>query len=122
MRVSLWIISTFGGTLLAFTLFFLYVARSTGSSTGYISASEGALLGQTGIAVSDLEPSGMSRLADEERTATTNPGDVIKEGEKVKVLGVYGNVLKVSAVPPGGAVEKRSLLSRLFGRRKRSLT
>ena len=38
-------------------------------------------LGQTGIAVSALEPSGRIWLADEERTATTNPGDVIREGE-----------------------------------------
>jgi len=38
-------------------------------------------LGQTGIAISTLEPSGRIWLADEERTATTNPGDVIREGE-----------------------------------------
>ena len=118
MRVSLWIISTFGGGLLAFTLFFVYLARSTGSSTGYVTASEGVLLGQTGIAVSDLEPSGRIRLADEERTATTNPGDVIRQGEEVTVLGVYGNVLKVSRVPPEDVGEKRSLLGRLFGRRR----
>ena len=95
-RTSVWIIGVISGMMISFLLFFLYLARTSGSSTGYFSSSEGALVGQLGVAVSHLAPSGTIRVADKEWTATTDPGDVIKEGEEVRVIGIYGSVLKIS--------------------------
>ena len=53
-------------------------------------------MGQLGVAVSHLAPSGTVWVADKEWTATANPGDVIHEGDEVRVIGVYGSVLKIS--------------------------
>ena len=95
-RASVWIIGGISGSMAAFLLLFLYLARSSGSSTGYFSSSEGAIVGQLGVAVSDLAPSGTIRVSDKEWTAITDPGDKIQEGEEVRVIGVYGgSVLKV---------------------------
>jgi membrane-bound ClpP family serine protease len=83
--------------LVAVPLFlFMYGARSGGAEAGYIPTAKSALIGRKGVAVSDLAPSGRVRVADEEWTATTDLGDVISEGEDVRVIGVYGDVLKVS--------------------------
>ena len=95
-RTSVWIIGVISGLMIAFLLFFLYLVRTSGSSTGYFSGSQGVLVGQLGVAVSHLAPSGTVWVADKEWTATANPGDVIQEGDEVRVIGVYGSVLKIS--------------------------
>ncbi len=95
--VSPWVIGAFGGAAVAAWVVFMRLVKSEGgSSSGYISASHAALEGEWGVAASDLAPSGKVMVNDEEWTATTDSGDVIREGEGVKVIGVYGDVLKVT--------------------------
>ncbi len=97
LRVSPWLIGIYVGTLSAFLILFIRLARQeTGSSTGYVSASEAALEGQWGEALSDLVPTGTIWVANEERMAMTDPGEVIRKGEEVRVIGLYGDVLKVT--------------------------
>jgi len=115
-RVSWWLISIVAGIAALPVLFFIYLARST----GYVSSVETALVGRTGVAISDLAPSGSIRVANEQWTATTDLGDLIKEGEEVTVLGVYGDVLKVSGRQSGGKVRRRFIFNRLFGKREES--
>ena len=96
-RVSLWAIGVMTAMVVVPMLFFVYAASTTGGSkTGYTSGKEDALIGQRGIAVSVLAPSGKVRIANQEWTATTDPGELIQEGEEVNVIGVYGNIVKVS--------------------------
>ncbi len=98
-RVSLWMIGTLTGTAAVTWVIFMRLVRSEGgSSSGYISEEEAALESEWGVAASDLAPSGKVWVADEEWTATTDAGDIISEGEYVKVLGVYGSVLKVARI------------------------
>jgi membrane protein implicated in regulation of membrane protease activity len=56
------------------------------------------MVGQSGMVVSALSPSGTIRIDDQSWTATTTSDDLITEGEEVIVIGVYGRVLKVSKV------------------------
>ena len=95
--VSPWVIGAFSGAAVAsWVAFMLLVRTEGGSSSGYISASQAALEGEWAVATSDLAPSGKVWVANEEWTATTEAGDVIRRGEEVKVLGVYGDILKVA--------------------------
>ena len=47
-------------------------------------------------ALSDLVPTGTIWVANAERMAMTDPGEVIRKGEEVRVIGLYGDVLKVT--------------------------
>ena len=77
-------------------IFFIRFARTEGgTSTGFQSEEATLLEGQWGVAVSDIQPSGKVWVANEEWSASTDPGGLIKEGEEVRVVGVYGEVLKV---------------------------
>ena len=77
-------------------IFFIRSARTEGgTSTGFQSEEATLLEGQWGVAVSDIQPSGKVWVANEEWSASTDPGGLIKEGEEVRVVGVYGEVLKV---------------------------
>ena len=97
------------------SLFFL--AREGGAPTGYVSATEAALVGQRGVALSALEPSGSVRVGEEEWTATTDPGEHVREGDEVQVVGVYaGRLLKVSSIASGPAAEPRSRLLSPLGK------
>ena len=71
------------------------VRTEGGASSGYISASEAALEGEWGVAASDLAPSGKVWIGSQEWTAAADTTEPIKAGEEVKVIGVYGDVLKV---------------------------
>ena len=77
-----------------------------------------ALVGLQGVAITDLAPSGLIRVAGNEWTTTTDTGSGVKAGEPVEVSGVYANVLKVG-LPSGEAVvpfahpEGRRLYSRI---------
>ena len=57
--MSRWLIGVMGGTAITFLLTFFYLARSGGSETGYIGGSEGSLVGETGLVVSELGPTGI---------------------------------------------------------------
>ncbi|MDP2727704.1 MAG: NfeD family protein, partial [Dehalococcoidia bacterium] len=94
-RVSTWLIAIVGGVG-ALLVFFLYRARTMGSQMDYVPDFQTSLVGLRGVALSELGPTGTVRVADKDWTATTTPGDLIREGEEVKVDEVYGSVLKVS--------------------------
>jgi membrane-bound serine protease (ClpP class) len=105
-RVSPWFIGALAVTAAAALLAFMRLAkRQGGSSSGYISPSEAALEGEWGVASSDLSPSGKVWVADKEWTAATEAGEVIPEGEEVRVLGVYGDILKVTRLYPKAELE-----------------
>ena len=77
-------------------VFFIRFARiEGGTSSGFQTEKEMLLEGQWGVAVSDIRPSGIVWVANEEWTASTDPGVIIKEGDEIRVVGVYNEVLKV---------------------------
>ena len=94
--VNPWLIGTLASiTAAAWIVFMRLVRTEGGASSGYISASEAALEGEWGVAVSDLAPSGKVWIGSQEWTAAADTTEPIKAGEEVKVIGVYGDVLKV---------------------------
>ncbi len=98
-RVSIWVITVITSIIGAFLLSFLYfIGAVTRSRLGTVNSRE-ELIGQSGMVVSDLAPSGTIMVGGELQTATTNTRELITEGEEVIVIGVYENVLKVSKVP-----------------------
>ncbi len=79
-----------------FWYFFIRFARTEGGvSTGFQSEEEVLLEGQWGVAVSELRPAGKVWVANQEWSASTEPGVIIKEGDEIRVVGVYNEVLKV---------------------------
>ena len=94
--VNPWVIGVLSASAVAGWLVFMRLVRTEGgASSGYITASEAELEEEWGVATSELAPSGKVWVANEEWAATTDATDVIKEGEEVRVTGVYGEVLKV---------------------------
>ncbi len=76
--------------------FFIRLARSEGGTTSGFQTEDAMLLeGQWGVAVSDIRPAGKVWVANEEWSASTDPGVIIKEGDEIRVVGVYNEVLKV---------------------------
>ena len=76
--------------------FFIRFARTEGGTSSGFQSEEAMLLeGQWGVAVSELRPAGKVWVANQEWSASTDPGVIIKEGDEVRVVGVYGEVLKV---------------------------
>lgn len=75
---------------------FIRFARTEGGTSSGFQTEEALLLeGQWGVAVSDVRPTGKVKVGDEEWPASTDPGVLIEEGDDVRVVGVYGEVLKV---------------------------
>ena len=76
--------------------FFIRFARTEGGTSSGFQSEEAVLLeGQWGVAVSELRPAGKVWVANQEWSASTDPGVIIKEGDEVRVVGVYNEVLKV---------------------------
>ena len=97
LKVSLWMIGVFVVAAVAAWLVFMRLVRTEGGmSSAHMSEAQAALEGEWGVTASQLAPTGKIWVANEEWTATTDTGDVIPEGEEVRVLGVYGEVLKVA--------------------------
>ncbi len=77
-------------------VFFIRIARNEGGTSSGFQSEEAMLLeGQWGVAVSELSPAGKVWVANEEWSASTDPGILIKKGDEIRVVGVYGEVLKV---------------------------
>lgn len=81
-----------GGAMATFFLFILGAAVR-GRRYPVVSGTE-ALIGASGVAVSDLNPDGTVRVKGEVWTATA-VGDTIQKGNEVKVVGIEGLRLKV---------------------------
>ena len=96
LSVSPWIIGALSGMAALSLLSFMRMARKDGGApSGFVSPSQAELAEEWGVVASDLSPSGKVWVADKEWTATTDTSGVIRKGEEVRVLGVYGDVLKV---------------------------
>ena len=77
-------------------VFFIRIARNEGGTSSGFQSEEAMLLeGQWGVTVSELSPTGKVWVADQEWSASTDPGVIIKKGDEIRVVGVYGEVLKV---------------------------
>jgi membrane-bound serine protease (ClpP class) len=77
--------------------FFLF-ALSAGIRAQRVKVLSGVetLIGTTGFAVSDLEPQGMVQVKSELWSAMAEKGEVIRKGERVRVVGVEGLRLRVT--------------------------
>ena len=82
-------------TALAWVLFIRFVRSEGGISAGFQTVEEAALEGALGVAISDLQPAGKVRVSNKEWSASTDPGVAIEAGDEIRVVGVYGQVLKV---------------------------
>ena len=96
VEVNRWVVWSMGTVLLAGVLGLAYAAREGGSPTGYPSGRDSELVGQTGVVVRALEPTGLIALGETEYRATAEPGARALVGDKVTVLSAYGEVLKVA--------------------------
>jgi len=77
-------------------VFFIRIARNEGGTSSGFQSEEAMLLeGQWGVTVSELSPTGKVWVANQEWSASTDPGIIIKKGDEIRVVGVYGEVLKV---------------------------
>ncbi|MXY42946.1 MAG: nodulation protein NfeD [Dehalococcoidia bacterium] len=77
-------------------VFFIRIARNEGGTSSGFQSEEAMLLeGQWGVTVSELSPTGKVWVANQEWSASTDPGVIIKKGDEIRVVGVYGEVLKV---------------------------
>ena len=94
VSVSLWLI---GGMAVTFAFALLYVVRTIQQSrrSGSL-ATVPSLIGAVGTVSSDLAPRGLVRLGSGTWTAVSEDGNVISEGESVRVIQVDGLILTVS--------------------------
>jgi membrane-bound serine protease (ClpP class) len=114
VEVNRWLIGAMTVAAAAALLALFALVREGGSADAYVTASDAALVGERGVALSDLAPSGTVRIGDREWNATMEGGDRVSEGEDVHVIGVYnGGVLKVSRGSPESGSEARSPLATL---------
>ena len=94
--VSPFMIALMTVLMAVFWYFVIRFARNEGGTSSGFQTEEAMLLeGQWGVAVSALRPAGRVWVANEEWSASTDPGVTIKEGDEIRVVGVYGEVLKV---------------------------
>ena len=92
VSVSPWVVLVMGGAMTAFFLFVLGAAVR-GHNYPVLSGAE-SMFGATGIALSDLAPSGMAHVKGEDWTVEAQEGSIGK-GDAIKVVRVEGLRLKV---------------------------
>ncbi|MBX3260906.1 MAG: nodulation protein NfeD [Labilithrix sp.] len=89
----------------AVTAFFLLVVRATLRARRLaVQTGVPALVGQVGVATSDLAPAGTVRVEGEVWSAESGSG-AIRSGERVKVVGAAGVVLHVTRLDGAGGEE-----------------
>ena len=117
VEVNRWLIVATATVTAAALLSLLMLAREGGSADAYVAASDAALIGERGVAISDLQPSGRVRIGDREWNAVTDEGDPVPEGGDVRVVGVYsGGLLKVSGGSEDPMSRSRSRLGAILRR------
>jgi membrane-bound serine protease (ClpP class) len=78
----------------------IFLAEDTGRETGYTSAVRRAeLVGKTGVAITDLRPSGTG-LFDDERIDIVSESEWIPHGTKIRIVSSEGYRHVVRALPP----------------------
>ncbi len=93
VTISPWVVLGLGGMMATFFLFILGAAVR-GRNFPVISGAE-ALAGASGVAISEIAPSGMVRVKGEEWSAEAQEG-TIQKGESIQVVKVEGLRLKVT--------------------------
>ncbi|WP_169927652.1 NfeD family protein [Labilithrix luteola] len=95
IRVSPWLIAAMSALVAAF---FLGVVRATLRARRLaVRTGTAALVGRSGVALSELSPTGTVRVDSEVWTAATEPEDEpIHQGEHVEVVGTSGVTLRVT--------------------------
>ncbi|MBT5774334.1 MAG: nodulation protein NfeD [Dehalococcoidia bacterium] len=97
VEVNRWLIAATTALAAVALLSLFALLREGGSTHAYTTASDRALVGERGVAVTDLAPSGTVRIGDREWSATMKEGEQVSIGGDVRVVAVYsGGVLKVS--------------------------
>ena len=94
-RVNPWVIGTVAAVSFVFITFFvrdITAARNPGTTAP---TTETSLVGQSGVATTDIAPQGQVRVAGENWTAISDSGDEIQEGEPITVLDAEGLALRV---------------------------
>ena len=89
------IAATAGITALAWLLLIRLAMTEGGTSGGFQTEEELLMEGSWGVALTDLDPAGKVRISDKEWAASADPGASIQAGDEVRVIGVYGQVIKV---------------------------
>ena len=89
------IAATAGITALAWVLLIRFAMTEGGTSGGFQTEEELLMEESWGVALTDLEPTGKVRISNKEWTASADPGVLIRAGDEVRVIGVYGQVVKV---------------------------
>ena len=89
------IAATAGITALAWVLLIRLAMTEGGTSGGFQTEEELLMEGSWGVALTDLDPAGKVRISDNEWAASADPGTSIQAGDEVRVIGVYGQVIKV---------------------------
>ncbi len=96
-QVSPWVIGSFTGAAGILLVALIFLTRSTGHvDTG--KQRSATLAGQEGLALSALEPGGQVIVAGQEWTASAPPGSIINPGDRVRVVSVFTNLLRVTPV------------------------
>ncbi len=99
-QVSPWFIGVVVAMAAGLVFSLVYLSRPTGSLD-----ESATLMGQEGVALSDLGPAGHVRVAGQEWVASTNAGSLIRADEGVRVVGVYANLLKVTSLAAPAEVD-----------------
>lgn len=80
----------------------LFVSKG---AVGNVGAEKPELLGQAGVAVTDLRPAGMALISGK-RVDVVTEGGFVRKGADVKVIRIEGMRVVVRAAPEGGSSEK----------------
>ena len=97
LRVSPWLIGGVGGTLVAFSMLVLRAILAAGRLPPRSGAER--LIGQQGVALTDLTPAGHVRV-DLQRWSATAVRGQIRAGDPIEVTGVAGVRLQVVPAEP----------------------
>ena len=116
--VSPWLIGGAVSSLGAVLAIFFYILAPIGSSTGNYSGSRRVPPeGQLAKVTSDLHPNGKVCIGQVEWDATTDLRTAIRKGETVRILEVYGRLLKVAREEEVVRVERWSGKGKIFRKR-----
>ena len=69
--------------------------RLSGWRSGEKPTTQQSVVGMTGVASSDLDPSGMAQVNGEDWSAVSDTGETIEKGARILVIDVEGLTLKV---------------------------
>ena len=97
IRVSLWLLGSIAGTFTLFGFWFLRtVVQARRAERRRPETPPSPLIGALGVATTDLAPRGTVQVANEVWTAVTEDDNLIRTGERVRVLKVEGTTLTVA--------------------------